>query len=64
MGLHEIHVQAWRVLDKQWLETQHKLTNEELDAIVVECPAEWRDLISVEEVSDAVAGPPVDVPMD
>ena len=64
MGLHAIHVQTRRDPEKQWLATQYKLTNEEMDALVDECPATWRELVSAEEVSHVVAGPPPNAPVD
>ena len=64
MGPHVIHIQARRDEENQWLTTQYKLTDEELDTIIHEWPTEWKLPISREELSDTVEGLPLDAPVD
>ena len=64
MGPDAIHIQARCDHEKQWLTTLYKLTDAKLEAIINECPIEWKVLINIEELSDIEAGPPPDFPFD
>ena len=61
IGPHSIHVQVRRDQDKQWFPTLYKLSDAELEAIVVYWPIEWREPVSIQDVW---TGPPVNAPVD
>ena len=44
--------------------THYKLTNKEIESVVVDWPVKWKVLVSAEEVLDAEAGPPLNAPVD
>ena len=58
---HTIHVQARRDLEKKWLPMPYKLLDVELDVIFNYFPTEWREPVTMEEVS---MRPPMDPPID
>ena len=64
MGPHEIHVQARREPDKQWLSTYYSLNYVQMDSILDDWHAEWQEPVSEDEVSDIVTVPPADAPVD
>ena len=61
IGPYAIHIQAQHDVDNQWLTTQFKLADEDLDAIIDEWPLECKVTLSDEELSDIENGPPPDI---
>ena len=61
VGPHAIHVQARGDLNRKWLPTPYKLSDAELKAMVNDWPIEWREPVSLEEVS---MGCPANAPVD
>ena len=61
---HVIYIQARHDVEKQWLTTQYKLTDEDIDAIIDERLVEWKILVSIEELLDTEVGPLEDIPVE
>ena len=40
---------------------RYKMSDTELEAMINDCPVEWHELVSLEEIS---TGPPTDAPVD
>ena len=63
IGPHSIYIQARWDLNKQWLPLAYKVTDEELDALIQEWPAEWCNLVSQEELSKELVVDALDKPI-
>ena len=61
IGPHAIHVQAWQDVDKKWFPMRYKVSDAELEEIINDWSTEWREPISLVEVS---MEPPADAPND
>ena len=61
IGPNSIHVQVLHDLNRKWFPVLYKLSNADLETMVNDWPAKWRELVILEEVSKV---PLADAPVD
>ena len=64
IGAHAIHIHEWHDVEHHWLMTKYKLTDEELDVIINECPLEWKVPFNIEELLKTKTRPPLDISIE